>query len=88
MHYLHIFNVCYVTDIVTKERKVYRTKDFDISLKPLFNELYQLTIRTETTHVLTCDCAIDRETETDLVLVGLLDHKPSLKIVMNKSFFL
>ena len=50
MHYLHIFNTCYVTDVVTNETMTYLTRDFSIELKeicPFPKSLYELTITTK-----------------------------------------
>lgn len=50
MHYLHIFNVCNVTNIHKNKTSTYHTKDYAIKLKeirPFPDSLYRLTITTK-----------------------------------------
>lgn len=51
MHFLHIYNTCYVTNIPKNKTTTYYTKDYLIKLKeicPFPNALYRLTITTKT----------------------------------------
>ena len=51
MHYLHIFNVCNVTNIHKNKTTTYHTKDYAIKLKeicPFPDTLYRLTITAKT----------------------------------------
>ena len=51
MHYLHIFNVCNVTNIHKNKTTTYHTNDYAIKLKeirPFPDALYRLTITTKT----------------------------------------
>ena len=51
MHYLHIFNVCNVTNIHKNKTITYHTKDYAIKLKeirPFPDALYRLTITAKT----------------------------------------
>ena len=51
MHFLHIYNACYVTNIPKNKTTTYHTKDYAVKLKdirPFPNALYRLTITTKT----------------------------------------
>ena len=51
MHFLHIYNACYVTNIPKNKITAYFTKDYSIKLKeirPFPDALYRLTIATKT----------------------------------------
>ena len=51
MHFLHIYNACYVTNIPKNKTTTYYTKDYAIKLKeirPFPDTLYRLTITAKT----------------------------------------
>ena len=51
MHFLHIFNTCYVTNIPKNKITTYYTKDYSIKLKeirPFPDSLFRLTITAKT----------------------------------------
>lgn len=51
MHFLHIYNTCYVTNIPKNKTTTYYTKDYSIKLKeirPFPDALYRLTITAKT----------------------------------------
>ena len=51
MHFLHIYNACYVTNIPKNKTVTYLTKDYAIKLKeirPFPDTLYRLTITAKT----------------------------------------
>ena len=51
MHFLHIYNTCYVTNIPKNKTTTYYTKDYSIKLKeirPFPDSLFRLTITAKT----------------------------------------